>query len=430
MNLDLAFAKRLLTDPKGVGAAQESGIRTDMLFDEGLKVVAHAMSFFTEHGKMPALETVEAETGVSLAGDVAEPIEYYIKEIVKRWKGNTVGAGLRQAVKALELGDPDQSLVTLIDTVSKVRKVGSAGNSLVDLTDERSIQKRIETYEKLKALGGELDGIPTPWESINRVTRGIHEDELWIILGKLKSGKTWAEIVLALHAWRTGWETGRKVLLVSEEMGIPKVARRWDAVNAQLPYGDFKRGQLATPVEERWHAALEKTKGKPSFWVAGRQRVKSVADLDMLIEETRPDITFVDGAYFLNNEQRSDSKWERSAGVADQLQALVQRRRHPVVATWQFNRKVKTGQAEGVAEDVAFAYEVMQDADVALGIFRPEDLERKKQAILRLVETRESEKLNPLLIEYDFDLMSFKEIGEVHGQEVATSPTKAEEIGY
>lgn len=855
----MAYAKKLVTDPKTAAVGAELGVTQEMLFDEGLKVVQFVHGFFKEHGKQPALETVEATTGISLMGETPEPPEYYARELVKRWKGKTVGAGLKQAVKTLEGGDPDASVATLLQTVSRVSAVGSGGiGGLVDLCDERSVRARIAEYEKVKALKGALDGIPTPWESINRATGGIHDDELWVILGKLKSGKcvvgdtlvadpdtgewrtvaslvlgnrgrvvtldgrsfhgaqpteyvdngvrevlrlstrlghtltatpnhpmltvdgwkpledlcvgeriaaaaklpeperveplsdaelvmlaamiaeggttggrptftnetpeivaevkkaaegigcslthiasgksfewavgapghvhgshdkseirkllerhklwgvlsreksippcifrlspeqlgrfvgllwsmdgsvsskkavlsyssssetlarqvqflmlrlgvvcrlrekrvrlpdgrpyvsweltvrsetrsafrasvslvgpkrqrlaaymesvrpkpnadavkvtpallskiaaaarrsgknwvefsralgwgvskgatrhlvspvsgliprcrlrvfcdvmeadelkwiasedvawdevvsiepagraqtfdlavagshnfvanglvvhnTFAEIVMAHHAWETGHEKKRKILLVSEEMGVPKIVRRWDAVHGHLPYGDFKRGIMATPVEEGWRKTLESMIGQPSFWVAGRNRVRCVSDLEMMIEELRPDVTFVDGAYFLDADKGGggeDSKWARTSGVIDKLQSLVQRKRHPIVVSWQFNRKVKTGKADGFAEDVAFAYEVMQNADVVLGLFRPEDQKRKHQAILRMVESRESEEVNPLLIEYDFNNMSFKEIGEIKDEEVVTSPTSEEAIGY
>lgn len=433
MNLDLAFAKRLLTDPAAMNLVKESGFNREMLFDEGQRVVDFAMTFFQEHGKLPAIETIEGKVGVSLTGDPPEPIEFYVGELVKRWKGNKVGEGLRAAVRALEKGNPDESLSLVMDLAAKVKAVGAGdGNALIDLTDPKVIKKRISEYQRLRALGGQMDGIPTPWETINKATQGIHDDELWIVIGRLKSGKTWAEIVMAQYAWKMGQEKALKVLLVSEEMGIWKIARRWDAVHAQLPYGDFKRGQLATPVETRWMQALDDLKGKSPFWIAGKQRVQTVEELEIAIEELKPDITFVDGAYFLDaNKSKDASKWERTSGVVDRLQAIPQRKHKPLVISWQFNRKkVKTGSTEGHAEDVAFAYEVMQDADVVLGIFRDEDLERKKQAIIRMVESRESERVNPLLVEYDFDTMSFREIGEIRDDEVSSGGQAAEDIKY
>lgn len=430
LSLDLSLAKCILTRPEALAQAQEAGITPDMLYDEGKKVVTFALGFLRDHGKLPAVETVEQETEIPMDGDVPEPTGYYVGEAVKRWKGTTVAAGIKRAVAALEKGDPDASLREVLDAAGRVKAVGAGqGGGLLDLTDERCIQTRIAEYERMKTLGGVPDGIPTMWPSINRVTGGIHDDELWVILGRLKSTKTWQLSALAENAWREGWDQGRRVLLVSEEMGVQKVARRWDAIHSHLPYGDFKRGQLATQLEEQWRKDLEDAKGRPPFWVAGRQRVKNVPDLELLIEELAPAITFVDGAYFLG--EGGDSKWESSAKIVDQIQALVQRRHHPVVVTWQFNRKVKTGAAAGMAEDVAWAYELVQAADVALGVFRNEDLVRKKQAIIQMIVTRESEHLNPLLIECDFDTQSFKEIGEVQDEgDVAANPTEQSKVSY
>lgn len=427
MNTDLAFVKRLLVEQNAVGTMQDVGITPEMLMDDGAKVLSMTMTFFKEFGQMPTIETIETMTGVSLAEDAPEPMEFYARRVMDRFRANVLGLGLDSTVKTFRKGDLDQAIKGVTELASKMRGFAGGSDGMIDMTDRKIIDKRIAEYQRVKQLGGNLDGIPTPWKSVNDATGGIHDDELWVLVGRIKTGKTWTGIAMAHCAWKYGVESKKKVLLVSEEMGVWKIGRRWDAIASKLPYNDFRKGMLDSSIEDRWKQELDALAGMPSFLVAGRQRARTVEELEALIEEVDPAITFVDGAYFLDSDISDTSKWERTAGVIDKLQSLVQRKRRPLVVSWQFNRKgAKTGKTDAFSEDIAFAFEVVQNADMVLGVFRDEDLERKKQAIIKVLESRESKRVPPLLIECDLDRMSFDEIGPVPEDSTSmAAPTKA-----
>jgi hypothetical protein len=429
LTLDLSLVKKMIEDPSTITTLQDAGVVRDMFFDEGQEAYDFVLDFYKEYSKMPDAMTLSQNVGVVMEGDTPEPVEYYVDKLVTRWKGNTVGGAMEKAADALSKGDPDEALSLIAAAASEVKAISGDGmQTMINITDPSQVEDRLRQYEKLKSLSGEIDGIPTPWPTINGATRGIHKDELWVILGKLKTGKTWAEIAMAIHAWQEG---DKNVLLVSEEMGIDKMARRWDAVYSKLPYGDFVSGLLATEVEEHWRKKMEALKGKGNFWVVGKQRVRTTGDLELIMDELDPDICFVDGAYFLSVDgAKGASKWDRTSGVIDELQSLVQRKQRPIVVSWQFNRKVKTNKTEGTAEDVAFAYEVSQNADAVIGFFRSEDLRIKKQMLMKLIECREGEQVPDILLKWDFDNMQFDEIGTQEGDEIVSNTTEQMEISY
>jgi hypothetical protein len=418
----------MLVEPGAVGVLQESGFNPEMLFDEGRRAATWAMDFFRNVGQMPTQKTLEEEQKIALP-QADEPLIFYVEAVTKRWRLNVIGAGLTRATAQLEKQEPEKALDEVFAAATRVRRVGTGARTLVNLADPGEIESRIKDYEDLKALGGTIDGIPTPWGSINEATRGIHPGELWVIIGAMKSGKSWAEIVMALYAWEEGRAKQRKVLLVSEEMSIKAISRRWDAVRSRLPYRDFRKGQLATPVEDRWKQEMEQLKNLPAFYVAGRQRARTVQELELLVEELNPDICFIDGAYFLETDEGGGSrekKYDRTSGVIDRLQSLVQRKGTPLVISWQFNRtgisKKGKKQGGGGEEDVAFALEVMMNADVALGLMRNETLEAERQARLKMLLAREAERVPPLLIQYDFENMLFGEVRAMAENEDTTSP--------
>jgi len=230
---------------------------------------------------------------------------------------------------------------------------------------------------------------------------------------------SFAQVICALHAWD---HCRAPILLVSEEMGVWKIARRWDAIRSELPYSDFLAGKLDTNVENRWRDDMVNlmTKDYPPFWVAGKTRVKTVADLELLIEETRPAAVFVDAAYFLDVGSGSEGKWERTSKIVDQLQDIPQKKHIPIVASWQFNRHMKGGEDvdSDPLENVGFAFEVAQACDGAIGMFRSREYREENKMLMRLLAVREGQDMLPLVTHWDFGNMNFKEIGVLDGEEL------------
>lgn len=408
MSLDSAFISKLITMPNLL-AIREKGITPDMLFDDGRKAFDFIFTFFASYGNMPSVDTVERHVGAEFKDSVPEPIEYYCDQLRDRWLATTLASGVESYVGKMESRDINGALDVLKQLVAKAQekapKIKDTG--FVDL--RTNTNERWQAYQKAKLLGGQIDGLPTPWPALNDETLGIHPGELWFVVARLKTGKTFIELAFADHFFRNK----SKVLLVSMEMPISKITQRLDAMHSKLPYGDFKRGKLSTELEGKWHNELAvdwSGDDKTPLWIAGKGMVKSVQDLEIVIEERKPDIVLVDGVYLMKSSaRRADSKWERVAGVADDLQDLAQRKLVPIIATTQFNRKVKRDTMDAGAESLGFAYELAQNCDGLIGMFQDGDMKNAKKMYLRLLEHREGNNVD-LEINWDFDKMDFSQI--------------------
>lgn len=235
------------------------------------------------------------------------------------------------------------------------------------------------------------------------------------VAGGLIVHNTWIEIALSTNFWSLGY----KPLLISMEMPISKIVRRIDAMLARLPYGGFRTGKLSTEQEIQYAAMLEifKNESKIPFWVAGNGRVRTPSDVELMIEELKPDVVLIDGVYLMQSENQSNSKWERVSSVVDNLQSLCQRKMIPIIATTQFNRRVKRGKMDAGSEDLGFAYEIGQTADVLLGMFQDDDMRAAKRMLLKLMEHREGEPVS-ITVTWDLDTMVFTEVGVEHGGDI------------
>lgn len=426
MNLDVAFVERMLQHPDLAGL-KESRVEPDMLFDKPKDALKFVMDFYAQYAKMPDKATVENTTGVVLNENPVEPLEYYADQVRDRWLGNQLKPGLQLAANEIASRRPKDALDKIKDMVARVSNLDAVPDAgLVDLRDNTA--QRLADYEAVKARGGKIDGLPLPWSILNQATMGVHKGELWFFVARTKTGKSWAEFVLAHNFWVMGY----KALVISMEMSLSKVARRIDAIAAQIPYGDFKSGKLDQVFEDRFKATLDAFKGvgNPSptpMWLVGNGRVRTTQDIEVLINELEPDVVLVDGMYLMQpsvgGRSGNGGKWERVASVADDLQKLAQRKQVPLIATSQFGRKVSKENKDATSGDVGFAFEISQNADCLIGMFQDEEMRTMRRMLLRVLEHREGEPVN-LLVNWDFTSMNFSEIGVVSGEELAKKDDK------
>jgi len=408
MDLDKAFICRLLQEP-GCSSVVEANVTEVMLFDESRAAYLFLSDFFRDHGKMPAIDTLEQNIGSEFREESPEPMSYYISLVKKRWKGNRINEALREADRVLVdkqkvTIDPDASIDVLKTALQEISQIDTVSGDigLVDL--RTNIDERWQDYLDVKKLGGKIDGYPFPWEAFNEATMGIHPGELWMVIARLKTGKSWLEIAMGEHFFRSGVSC----LLVTMEMPISKMTKRIDAVFSSLPYGDFKRGRMDTDMEKKFSESLTSwtLPERPPFWVCGKGRMRTPQDLDLLIEELKPQVVLVDGIYLMKVKSRADSKWEKVSTIADELQDIGQRRVVPIIGTSQFGRKVNKNKINAGSEDIGFAYEIAQNADGVIGMFQPEEMKAGKEMLIRLMEHREGEPVN-IKAHWDFANMNF-----------------------
>jgi len=246
------------------------------------------------------------------------------------------------------------------------------------------------------------------------------------IAGGFVVHNSWLEIALTDHFFRFG----RKVLLATMEMSISQMSTRLDAMYAKLPYGDFKCGKLDPHLETKFADSLQvwKTEDQPPLWICGKGRLRTVQDLEFLVEELRPDIVLIDGMYLMKTRgsKGSESKWEKVSTIADELQDLTQRKQIPIIASTQFNRKVTRKKIDAGSEDIGFSLEIAQNCHGLIGIFQTEEMRNNKELLMKLLEHREGEPVN-MYLNWDFTTMDFSQKAVVTNEQLSATSEDEDE---
>lgn len=307
----------------------------------------------------------------------------------------------------LDLGDGKKSAKEVLEDLRSASRAVTdqmlAEAKIVDLT--KSVDDRRSHYERMKSFEGGIWGIPTPWKSLNDSTQGFLPGELETVIAPQGTGKSWALAMLFNHAYKAG----KRPLLISMEMATESLARRFDAVHGKFNARELRRGQLDPFVEKRYLEMLEGMKNGPPLWIASGRNVRTVYDVEALIEQLQPDILFIDSIYLLKPGNSKKERWERVADAFEGVRNLVSDYGIPCVNTTQFNRKVKAGSFNATAQDAGFAYDIMQLSDIVIAQFQDQDMKRERKMLFRLLKNREGEQVD-FIVNWDLDTMNFEEI--------------------
>jgi len=416
VKLDIQACARILEE--GPAKAKELGLREDLFVDEGKIVYTFIIDHFRAHGQVPDVATIKAETNIDLSDPAPEPLSFYAEKLFLRKMQDVVSGHTKTMVDHLAKRAPIAAVDVARRIIGETMDLRPSSKAFVDIRE--GLDERVKERMRIEDLHGAIPGILTPWPQLDNVTRGINKGDFWVVIASTQIGKSFALVLFMREAVRQG----ERPLLVSMEMQSSTIIDRFDAMYSEIAYQDFRSGLLGVDGIDRYIAMLKKMAGEQPMWVAGNGLIQTPADVGVLIQDLKPTMVLIDGLYLM---QPSMGKWpdkyKRVSMVVDEISTMVQRLGTPIIGSTQFNRTLKTNTLKGYTEQVGYAYEIMQNAHVVIGLFRDDDLTISNRMIVTLMKQREGKRLN-MLVNWDLDNMNFEFIGEVSAEDLEPAPGK------
>jgi replicative DNA helicase len=230
-------------------------------------------------------------------------------------------------------------------------------------------------YEMVQGSKGVI-GIPYPWQPLNEATQGMKRQNFIVVYGRPKSMKTWWALKIAVSAYV---ESRRRVLFYSREMSHDEILGRAACILAEVDYHEYLNGRLqpqvrdhlfgvlADLVEDEKYAGANNGGRNPFFIVTTDRDAEDgggVSWLQAKIEETEPDIAFVDGMYLMKDDRTKSRSidWKNISHISQDLKLTARRFDIPVVGITQAKRSAEQSHGEDLTE-LAFADSIGMDAD-------------------------------------------------------------------
>lgn len=275
--------------------------------------------------------------------------------------------------------------------------IATAEKALVDINEHsnRSGFRKISdvlkvNYENLELRSQQttdVTGLPTGFRDLDRITTGLHPDQLIILAARPAVGKT--AFVLNI-AQNVGTKQNRPVAIFSLEMGAESLVDRMLAAEGMVDSHSLRTGQL---TDQDWNNVtiaqgaladapiyIDDTPGIKITEIRARSRKLSqevddglgliVIDYLQLISGTRPE-----------NRQQEVSE------ISRQLKILAKELKVPVIALSQLSRGVEQRQDKRpVLSDIRESGSIEQDADIVAFLYRDDYYRREGEEAEEIVE--------------------------------------------
>ena len=369
----------------------------EVFYKEAHAKIFNVMTSLSEAGSAIDITTVIAELDkrkeLKQVGDVeylseivnivpsAANVDEYIKIVEEK-------AILRKLIEtATEITTSGYSskddISTILDTAEKkILNVVKTRKGTEFRTIQDVLFKTQADLEKLSQTRGEVTGIPTGFYDLDKVTAGLHPNELIIIAARPAMGKTAFALNLATNMAVNAKKT---VALFNLEMGAEQLATRMLSSVGQVEGHKLRSGKLEHNDWKRINEAISRladTKiyidDTPGMTIAEiRAKCRRLSS-----SEDGLDVVLIDYLQLISGGPKyAGNRQQEIAEISRSLKTLAMELEIPVIALAQLSRSVEgRDDKRPILSDLRESGSIEQDADIVAFLYR-DDYYNKESAI-------------------------------------------------
>lgn len=359
---------------------------SDMFYDKRNSVIYDALSELKKRNeKIDSTilkNEIEKNTPINSVGGVeylsdvidsvvsASNIDSYIKivrEKALRRKLITVCEDIEKnaRVEDQDTNDLIESAEKKLFTVTKARKAGEFR------TSREVLKSAISQLETLSKNDSDVTGVPTGFYDFDKLTSGLHPNELIIIAARPAMGKTAFALNIAVNA---ALATNKAVAIFNLEMGAEQLMFRMLSAASSVEGNKLKTGKLSHDDWKKINEATSELGDAPIFIEdtpgitigeirAKCRRLASAGNLGLIVIDYLQLIS--GGPGYGNNRQQEVSDISRS------LKTMAMELGVPVIALAQLSRNVEGRENKRpIMSDLRESGSIEQDADIVSFLYR------------------------------------------------------------
>lgn len=302
--------------------------------------------------------------------------EYYAKIVSEKAMLRNIISRLTDTVnQAYDGSNPSEAIIAGAERALIDINERSNSNGFRKISDVLKVN--YENLESRSHQTSDVTGLPTGFRDLDKLTTGLHPDQLIILAARPAVGKT--AFVLNI-AQNVGTKQQKPVAVFSLEMGAESLVDRMLAAEGMVDSHALRTGQL---TEQDWQNVtmaqgvlaeapiyIDDTPGIKITEIRARSRKLAqeaggigliVIDYLQLITGTRP-----------------ENRQQEVSDISRQLKILAKELRVPVIALSQLSRGVEQRQDKRpVLSDIRESGSIEQDADIVAFLYRDDYYRRE-----------------------------------------------------
>ena len=235
----------------------------------------------------------------------------------------------------------------------------------------------LEMIQRLYEAEGQVTGVETGFEDLDRLTTGFHKSDLVVLAARPAMGKT----AMALNAiWHAAGVQGLPVAIFSLEMSKEQLVQRLISQTTRIATQDLRSGNVKAEDWPKLVRGVNEVSRAP-IWIddtAGvglmemRAKVRRLASRLNAQGETPLSLVVVDYLQLMVGNAR-DNRQQEIAEISRGLKILARDLDVPVLAIAQLSRAVEQRHDKRpLLSDLRDSGAIEQDADMVMFLYRDE----------------------------------------------------------
>jgi replicative DNA helicase len=237
----------------------------------------------------------------------------------------------------------------------------------------------LEMIQRLYEQEGEVTGVETGFEDLDRLTTGFHKSDLIILAARPAMGKT----AMALNAiWHASGEKKMPVAIFSLEMSKEQLVQRLISQTTRIPAQALRSGNVKAEDWPKLVRGVAEVSRAP-IWIddtAGvtlmeiRAKVRRLASQLNVAGELPLSLVVVDYLQLMVGQgNRAENRQQEIAEISRGLKVLARDLNVPVLAIAQLSRAVEARHDKRpLLSDLRDSGAIEQDADMVMFLYRDE----------------------------------------------------------
>ncbi|HEY4565990.1 replicative DNA helicase [Planococcaceae bacterium Storch 2/2-2] len=385
----------ILLEPEALITASEIILPTDF-YKIGHQKIFDAMLALSDRGEpvdvvtvteqLSATQELENVGGMSYLAELATAVptsahvEQYAKIIEEK---STLRRLIRTAADIIEDGytREDEVEEVVAQAEARMMEVSNRKNS----GDFRSIDDvLVETFANIEVLHqhqGEVTGIPTGFDDLDKITAGFQRNDLIIVAARPSVGKT----AFALNiAQNVGTKTDENVAIFSLEMGADQLVMRMLCAEGNINAQSLRTGDL---TDEDWDKLVMATGTLSNAGIyiddSPGLRVNEIrSKCRRLKQEHGLGMIIIDYLQLISGSGRSgENRQQEVSEISRSLKGLARELEVPVIALSQLSRGVEQRQDKRpMMSDLRESGSIEQDADIVSFLYRDDYYDKESES--------------------------------------------------
>ena len=318
------------------------------------------------------IENVGGEAGIIELLDkvpTAANVEFYTQIVLEKSTRRKLIKTSTNIVK--NAYQEDETIANVLDTAERdILSVSEGRNKAGFIPIRDVLHDAYESLEERSKNNGEVTGIATGYIGLDRMTSGLHADELIILAARPSVGKTAFVLNIAKNVAVNLNET---VAIFSLEMGAESLLERIICSHASINAGHLKTGKLTDEEYTQYFVATGVLAEAPIYIDdTPGIRVSEIRAKCRRLKQERNNLGLVVIDYLqLIEGNGKESRQQEVSEISRNLKKLAKELKVPVIALSQLSRGVEQRQDKRpIMSDIRESGSIEQDADIVAFLYR------------------------------------------------------------